>query len=261
MMADPRTLAEILRSITTPAIAVSGGVDSMTLAAVTHRHGIACTMVHAVSPAVPAEATTRVKTLAEAEGWDLKIIDAREFADPDYIANPANRCFFCKTNLYGTMAQAVGGTLLSGTNLDDLDDWRPGLEAARQHGVRHPFVEASFAKQDVRALASGMGLQALSELPASPCLSSRVETGITIDPATLQRIDRVESELRRRHGYHTLRCRKRAGGFVLEIDPDRLDSLTASQRLELAAEASVLADETVQLAAYKRGSAFLRGAK
>lgn len=260
-MADPGRLEALLAASDNPAIAVSGGVDSMTLASFAHRRGIDCTVVHAVSPAVPEEATRRVREHAASEAWNLRIIDAREFADPDYVANPANRCFFCKTNLYGTMAEAVGGTLLSGTNLDDLDDWRPGLEAAKQHGVRHPFVEAQFTKQDVRALALEMGLRDLSELPASPCLSSRVETGIAIDPVMLRRIDLVESELRRRHGLHTLRCRRRVGGYVLEIDAERLDGLSAAQRQSLAAEASALAKEEVQLAAYRRGSAFLRDAK
>ena len=82
------------------------------------------------------------------EGWRLAIIDAGEFADPDYLANPANRCFFCKTNLYGAIAARTEATIVSGTNLDDLGDWRPGLRRRAAHGVRHPYVEAGDRQGD-----------------------------------------------------------------------------------------------------------------
>ena len=112
------------------AIAVSGGVDSMTLAVVAHRAKAGTQVFHAVSPAVPVEATERVKTHAEKEGWHLNIIDAGEIHDPEYVANPANRCYFCKTNLYDTVTGETTLTVASGTNLDDLGDYRPGLIAA-----------------------------------------------------------------------------------------------------------------------------------
>ena len=177
--AAARALDRVLTAIGPAGVAVSGGVDSTTLAVVAHRRfPERSSMVHAVSPAVPPEATARVRELARDEGWDLKVIDAGEFQDPDYLANPVNRCFFCKTNLYGTMRRHVSGVLVSGTNLDDLGDYRPGLEAAKRHGVRHPYVEAEIDKAGVRALARHLGLGALAELPAAPCLSSRVETGI-----------------------------------------------------------------------------------
>ncbi len=108
------------------AIALSGGVDSMTLAFIAHRRvGADVAMFHAVSPAVPSSATARVKAYAAAEGWALTVLDAGEFADERYMANPSNRCFFCKSNLYGTLASATDRQLLSGTNLNDLGDWRP----------------------------------------------------------------------------------------------------------------------------------------
>ena len=137
-------------------------------------------MFHAVSPAVPEEATERVKRLAATQGWRLRIVDAREFADENYLANPVDRCFFCKTNLYGCIARHIDAQILSGANLDDLREYRPGLEAAKRHSVRHPYLEAEIDKRAVRSLARELGLGALSELPAAPCLSSRVETGIAI---------------------------------------------------------------------------------
>src|SRR5882757_897872 len=131
-----------LRGLDSSAIAVSGGVDSMTLAVIAHRtRDAATTMFHAVSPAVPPEATERVRRYARSEGWDLQVFDAGEFGDTNYLSNPVNRCFHCKTHLYGAIADRTSATLLSGTNIDDLGDFRPGLAAARTFDVRHPLVE------------------------------------------------------------------------------------------------------------------------
>jgi uncharacterized protein len=217
-------------------------------------------MLHAVSPAVPEAATARVRALAGAEGWRLRVIDAGEFNDPAYRDNPANRCFFCKSNLYGAMAAAMPGTLASGTNLDDLGDWRPGLKAAEDHGVRHPFVEARMTKTDVRALAAELGLGDIATLPASPCLSSRVETGLRIVPEALIMIDRVETRIRALYPVATVRCRMRAAGPELEIDAAFLDAVAPATLDALRAEASNLAGRAVSLAPYTMGSAFLREA-
>src|SRR5512134_3307161 len=168
------------------AVAVSGGVDSLTLATFAHRLVPArVQMFHAVSPAVQDEGTRRTRELAAREGWPLRVIDAREFDSADYLRNPVNRCYFCKTSLYGAIRPHTQAQIVSGTNLDDLGEYRPGLIAAKEHGVRHPFVEAALTKQQVRALARELGLAQVAELPASPCLSSRVETGIAIDPKVL----------------------------------------------------------------------------
>lgn len=256
-------LAAVLRDLGACAVAVSGGVDSMTLAAVAHAVlGPAAAMIHAVSPAVPAAATARVREHARRGGWRLTEIDAGEFADPRYRANPANRCFFCKTSLYGTMAQHATGTLVSGTNLDDLGDWRPGLRAAADHGVRHPYVEAGIDKAGVRAIARARGLDDLAELPAAPCLSSRVETGLRVEPETLAAIDRVETALRARLAPETVRCRVRASGVGVELDAASFESLDAAAlaalRAEVASRFGGIDPATVSVAPYRRGSAFLR---
>src|SRR6202008_3686362 len=118
------------------AVAVSGGIDSLTMATLTSQvlPSSERTMFHAVSPAVPAEATERVKAVTSQQKWHLYIFDAGEFADEEYRRNPANRCFYCKRNLYGSIRQRTQATIVTGTNLDDLGEYRPGLDAARIFG-------------------------------------------------------------------------------------------------------------------------------
>ncbi len=261
-----RALQAVLDAIGPAAVAVSGGVDSMTLAVVAHRRLNGATrMFHAVSPAVPGQATARVRDYAAREGWRLQVIDAGEFDDPSYRKNPANRCFYCKTNLYGTVAARTEATVLSGTNIDDLGDYRPGLEAARAHRVRHPFVEANIDKAAVRAMAARLGLDDLAELPAAPCLSSRIETGIRIEADMLALVNDIELLVREALAPDTVRCRVRRGGIVIELDAACLDRLDAAARDGLRATIDAMArraglERPVAFAPYRMGSAFLRPA-
>ncbi len=256
-----------LLSLDTAAIAVSGGVDSMTLATLTNRllGRTRVAMIHAVSPAVPPEATERVRRLAETEGWDLSVHDAGEFADARYVHNPINRCYFCKTHLYDAISGVSDRPILSGANLDDLGEYRPGLEAAREHRVRHPYVEAGVGKQGVRALARALGLGDLAELPASPCLSSRIETLIAIDPQTLTGIHAVETLVGRRLRPTTVRCRVRRAGVVVELDPQSLAGADPETRANLMQAIATLlparlASMPVDFEIYRNGGAFV-GAK
>jgi uncharacterized protein len=256
-------LTGVLDAIAPVTIAVSGGVDSMTLACFAHRllGRNAVRMVHAASPAVPMDAGERITRLAASEGWRLDIVDAGEFSDPEYRANPVNRCFFCKSNLYATLSTMSDGLVLSGTNTDDLGDYRPGLEAARIHNVRHPYVEAKIDKQQVRSLAYELGLPEFAALPASPCLSSRVETGITIEKRDLAMIDAVENWCRNRLAPETVRCRRRHTGIFIELDEETHGRLTMSDRLslieQLRSEIAGLAHKNVAFTKYVRGSAFV----
>jgi uncharacterized protein len=256
-------LENILRDIGPVAVAVSGGVDSLTLATAAHRtlHG-AAEMFHAVSPAVPQEATARVRSLAAAEGWQLSVVDAGEFADANYRSNPVNRCFYCKTNLYGALAPHTRLQIVAGTNLDDLGEYRPGLKAAEDHGVRHPFVEAEIDKQTVRAIARDIGLRDIAELPSAPCLSSRIETGIAIDPVMLELVHAAELLVSGLLAPRTVRCRVRAQGVVIELDEQKLAALNQTARDAVAADVGTLFrdggfDYPVRLAPYRTGSAFL----
>jgi len=259
-------LESVLAGLGPVAVAVSGGVDSLTLATLAHRLAPGRTLVvHAVSPAVPGEATDRVRAEAAREGWSLRVIEAGEFADPAYRANPVNRCFFCKTNLYGAVRRVTDRQILSGANRDDLGEYRPGLDAAREHGVRHPYVEAGFDKAAVRRLARDLGLGAVAELPAAPCLSSRVETGIAIEPEILGFIHSVEQlvggALATGGAGRAVRCRVRAEGVVVELDPGSLAALDAESRAELGAGIRAIAPPRlagpVRFAPYRVGSAFL----
>jgi uncharacterized protein len=264
MSADRARLEAVIDGLGPVAVAVSGGVDSMTLAVLAHRRfgGDGVMMVHAVSPAVPPLATARVRDWAGREGWALTILDAGEFDDPRYRQNPVNRCYFCKTNLYGSIAARIDGLIVSGANLDDLGEYRPGLDAAREHGVRHPYVEAGIAKDGVRALARDLGLGNLAELPASPCLSSRVETLIPIDPDMLRAIDAVEQLVGRRLRPKTVRCRIRAAGLVVELDTQSLAGLDTRTiaKLEASIRAvlpAAIASRPLAFAPYRVGSAFV----
>ncbi|MDE1570445.1 adenine nucleotide alpha hydrolase [Aquabacter sediminis] len=257
----PRLLA-LLDTLPPLAVAVSGGVDSMTLATLVHRHAATPPlMVHAVSPAVPGEARRLIEAHAAAEGWDLRLLNAGEQDDPRYRANPFDRCYFCKANLYGAIAAVTDRTIASGTNLDDLGEHRPGLNAARERGVVHPFVTAGIGKDDIRALARHLGLTAFAELPAQPCLASRVETGIAIDPRDLAFIDRTEGAVRDLLGRHrTVRVRLRRDGVHLELrpapSPDEMTGLLALVRAACQEEGRTFAG----IDAYRVGSAFVRSA-
>jgi len=257
-------LNSVIDSLGPVAVAVSGGVDSLTLAVAVHRRSAAgVEMFHAVSPAVPEAATERVQAMASAQGWSLRVVEADEFSDAEYLANPVDRCFYCKRDLYVTISELTTSTIVSGTNLDDLADYRPGLSAAEKHGVRHPFVEAEIAKGAVRSLASELGLGDVADLPAAPCLSSRVETGLVIRADWLRVIELVEMDINDEFGPRTVRCRIRAGQVALELDPVTIRSMSIAVRERVCASAAarwreVGVDLPVSIDAYRMGSAFLR---
>ncbi len=262
-------LENYLKSIGPVAVAVSGGVDSMTLAYVAHRINSRSEQYHAISPAVPAQATARVQKYADQEGWNLTILSAGELDDPRYLANPADRCYYCKTNLYDTLSDQTILPIVSGTNTDDLGDYRPGLKAASEHQVFHPYVETGIDKPALRLIANELGLTDLCDLPAAPCLSSRVTTGIAIDGKLLPLINEVEQTLwemlKPAMAVSAVRCRIKPGQVTLELEsvdelaPDSRilqQAMTATRSLFLANGYSEYT-QSITIEPYRRGSAFL----
>jgi len=241
------------------AIAVSGGVDSMTLAHVAQRHArIRPVMVHAIGPAVPAAARARVEAHAARDDWSLVLIDAGEFADARYRANPIDRCYYCKTNLYARIRSITGDTIASGTKRDDLVDFRPGLRAAAERGVVHPYVDAGLDKNAIYTLAAQLGLADLEALPPQPCLASRVETGIAITADDLAFVDRVESALARDVGADAgLRCRLTREGVVIELAAADDAAAVAKARAIAAAACLAAGRAFAGVRRYRRGAAFV----
>lgn len=241
------------------AIAVSGGVDSMTLAHVAQRHARQRPrMVHATGPAVPAAARARVEAHAARHDWSLVLIDAGELADGRYRANPMDRCYYCKTNLYARMGSVTEATIASGTNRDDLADFRPGLRAATERGVVHPYVDAGLGKDAIYALAALLGLADLEALPAQPCLASRVETGIAIAAEDLAFIDGVETAVACEVGADRgLRCRLTRAGVVIELAAAD-DAVAVAKARAVAAAACLAAGRPFAgVRRYRRGAAFV----
>lgn len=265
-------IEQIIREFDDVAIALSGGIDSLVLSAicfaVSQKNKVKCTMYHAVSAAVPPQATERVRDCAASFGWTLRLVDANEFADANYRVNPVNRCFYCKSALYGTIRSATGAVIVSGTNKDDLLEFRPGLKAAEKFDVRHPFVEAGIGKQTIRELAPIYGIAQYADLPAAPCLASRVETGISIEPDELKSINAIELFISEKYSCRTVRCRLRNGKVVIEIDENSLPEISSNIRHDESIEReirSLLAtrfkSHPLDVTAYRTGSAFLQVSK
>lgn len=263
-----RRIHAVLDTMEQVIIACSGGIDSTLLALVAHRRAPGRVVVaHAISPAVPPEATERVQGLAAEHGWSLSLVRSGEFEDESYLANPVNRCYFCKSNLYDSLAQIGaahrGGTVLSGANLDDLGEYRPGLDAAAERGVRHPWIEAGFAKADIRALARALDVP-FAELPSSPCLASRLYTGTRVTASRLRAVHACETRIKARTGLAVVRCRVREDQMILEVPEGDRAMISAALLAELGALAAGIEPgitaAMLDAEAYRPGRAFV-GAK
>lgn len=235
------------------AIAVNGGVDSATLANVVLSFlGQRARTIHAMSLAVLPVVTARVRELALRVDWRLDLVDAGEFDYPQYRVNSVIWCFFCKSDLNATMARLARETITSGTKRDDLGDFRPGLDAAKQWQVVHPYGVVGLDKPAINTLAKDLGADDLVALRAPSCLASRVETGtaVTVDDWTF--VDHIETLLRADLRMPaSVRYRITHAAVIVETEDDTPPASIVNACLETCCD-------YLDHRQYDRGAAFLR---
>lgn len=266
MQVDPDIAAKLsalrarLADLGSVLVCYSGGVDSAFLLAAAHAElGPRAVGMTAVSPSLaPAEHEDAV-ALAKSIGADHRLVESSEIEDPDYVKNAPDRCFHCKSELYriasAKRAEWGLGAIVNGTNMDDLGDYRPGLEAAKNAGVVSPFVELGFTKADVRAGAQAFGLRVWDK-PAAACLSSRIPYGTSVTRERLTQIGGFEAALRGL-GFRQVRVRYHDELARIELDPsDLLRAADPAVRSEIVAEGkrSGFKYVTLDLAGYRTGS-------
>jgi uncharacterized protein len=258
-MTDLEVLRRHLRRYGRTLLGYSGGVDSALLAVVA-RQALGPDRFLAVvgrSASYPAAQWRTALGLAQQYDLPLMEVDTRELADPRYLANPTNRCYFCKAELWSRLSEVAGAqgfdTIMDGTNADDMGEHRPGLRAAGEFRVRSPLAELGWGKAAVRALSRALGLPTW-DAPAAPCLSSRVMYGLEITPARLRQVEQGEAFLRELGLVGDLRVRHHGEHARIEVAPDEMPSLRAAWN-RVAERFAALGFATVELdpAGYRRG--------
>ncbi len=259
-MSSLAALRALVRTFPSALLGFSGGVDSALLAVVL-REELGHDRLLAVlgrSPSVSVDQIATARKLAEAFDLPLLEVDTDELSDPQYAANPVNRCYFCKRALWGRLAAEARARDLAvvcdGTQMDDLRDHRPGRAAGERAGVRSPLAEAGLSKSTIRAAARDLGVP-IWDAPASPCLASRVAYGVQITPGRLQQIDAAEGYLRSLGATGDLRVRHDGVRARIEAEPRHLSWLGA-QLLTITDHFATLGFAEVELdpRGYRRGS-------
>jgi uncharacterized protein len=223
-----QALQRILQEMRSALVTFSGGVDSTFLAKVVFEAlGEKAVAMTAVSASLPQIELEEAKRLASQIGIQHLLVESKELDDPRYAANPVNRCYFCKSELFSIAtrkARELGlNAVVDGTHLDDLTDVRPGRQAAREWQIRSPLVEAGFTKEEIRQASHLLGLPTWDK-PAAACLASRLPTGTAVTIQRLSQVERCEAALKKL-GLRNLRARHHGGAVRLELEPEAIERL------------------------------------
>jgi uncharacterized protein len=234
-----RKIKSLILEMDSALVAFSGGVDSTLVLALAHDVlGEKALAVTAQSASMPDREMKACHQLAKEIGVKHLVVKTEEMSNPNYRANPANRCYHCKTELYSSLKKVAQQenilNILNGTNTDDLGDYRPGLDSAREQGVRSPLVEAEFNKQEVRELSRKMELSVWDK-PAMACLSSRIPYGQPVTPGKLAMIEQAE-DLLLSLGFTQVRVRHLGTLARIELDKNEIPRYQNDKSVQKAVE-------------------------
>ena len=258
--AKEERLRQIFRGLNSVIVAYSGGVDSSYVAYVANAElGPRAICITGESASLPSYQRTQIEEVVKRFGFHHEVIETEELESPGYRANNADRCFFCKDELYmklEAVARARGiEIIVDGSTTDDLGDYRPGRQAATQHEVRSPLIEVGLSKSEIRELSRLASLPTWDK-PASPCLSSRIAYGTTVTIERLSKVDRGE-EILREFGFREFRVRHHDQLVRLEISPAEMDRVLNKEIVnELASRFRELGFKyvTLDLQGFRSGS-------